>query len=57
MTDDVKAYAPDCDRCWLKDVCEDAQPGSFCTMWVSREQAAKGPDPNEQWRKGEDVYF
>ena len=57
MTDDVKAYAPDCDRCWLKDVCDDAQPGSFCTMWVSRDPAAKGPDPNEQWRKGEDVYF
>lgn len=49
--------APDCALCWLRDSCPDAQPGAFCTMWTSREPAPKEPDPNDQWRRGEDVFF
>lgn len=49
--------APDCANCFLRDKCADAEPGCFCTYWVSREPPVREPDPNEQWRKGEDVVF
>ena len=48
---------PDCEHCWLRRSCPDAEPGQFCTMWTSRESPKREPDPNEQWRKGEDVVF
>ena len=48
---------PDCEHCWLRRSCPDAEPGQFCTMWTSRESKPREPDPNEQWRKGEDVEF
>ena len=48
---------PDCEHCWLRRSCPDAEPGQFCTMWTSREPKPREPDPNEQWRKGEDVEF
>lgn len=57
MANDTQAQAPDCALCWLRDSCPDAQPGAFCTMWTSREPATKEPDPNDQWRRGEDVFF
>ena len=49
--------APDCDHCFLRDSCPDAEPGSFCVMWQSREPKPREPDPNDLWRQGEDVVF
>ena len=45
---------PDCVTCWKKDSCERAREGAFCPQWQSAEPAPEGPDPNGQWRKGED---
>ncbi len=47
--------APDCANCFLRTTCPDAVPGEFCVMWVSREPKPREPDPNDQWRRGEEV--
>ena len=47
--------APDCAHCFLRTTCPDAKPGEFCTMWVSRAPKKREPDPNDQWRRGEDM--
>ena len=49
--------APDCEHCFLRDNCSDAEPGSFCVMWRSQKPKPREPDPNEAWRKGEDVVL
>lgn len=49
--------APDCANCFLRDSCLGAEPGRFCTYWVSREPVAREPDPNDLWNRGEDVSF
>ena len=49
--------APDCDHCFLRDSCPDAEPGTFCVMWRSREPEKREPDPNDLWRQGEDVVL
>ena len=34
--------APDCDHCFLRDACPDAEPGSFCAMWQKPGAEAEG---------------
>ena len=53
----TKRIGPDCASCRKRDSCEEAREGYFCAMWQSREPEIKGPDPNEQWRGGEDADF
>ncbi|MGX8706394.1 MAG: hypothetical protein ACSW8J_07430 [bacterium] len=51
------ANALDCDHCFLRDRCPDAEPGTFCMMWRSREMKTREPDPNDLWRRGEPTDF
>ena len=57
MDNDTQVKPPDCACCWLRDICPDAQPGTFCTAWATRKPIPKEPDPNDQWRRGEEVWF
>ena len=49
----MKKAEPDCATCYKKDTCENARAGCFCCMWQSKPPAATGPDPNEQWMRGD----
>ena len=50
--------APDCGTCVWKTECTDAEAGKFCPKWHSRLPEEKNePDPNEEWRRGEDVFW
>ena len=57
MKDENNISGPDCMTCWQRDACPAAKAGDFCPRWQSAEPVAREPDPNEQWRKGEDVVF
>lgn len=47
-----------CETCVLrKKGCEQAQEGSFCTRWQSREPEPRGKDPNQAWLQGEEADF
>ena len=48
---------PDCMSCWRREECQHAQAGDFCTLWRSAEPEPREPDPNEQWRRGEEAVF
>lgn len=48
---------PDCCTCIHRKQCERYAEGTFCTRWASREPDPQGPDPNEQWERGEEVDF
>lgn len=52
-----ESLAPDCTTCALRKGCEMFQENSFCTRWRSRDPEPKGPNPNEQWERGEDSPF
>lgn len=45
----------DCDTCIHRKECERACSGSFCTKWASREPRDRGPNPAEEWARGEDA--
>ena len=47
-----KEPEPDCCTCVLRSECEVAEEGTFCTRWRGSEPAPAGPDPNEEWRRG-----
>ena len=53
----VKAIGPDCLNCWKKNICPQMEEGKFCGQWQSEERKPTGPDPNEAWNRGEDVYL
>ena len=60
MVYDVGNKEPDydCGTCiHRKEGCERAAENSFCTRWQGQKPEEKGPDPNEQWLRGEDVAF
>lgn len=45
-----------CDNCGKRDTCPLAKEGRFCTGWEPQNKNPRlGQDPNEQWRRGEDV--
>lgn len=54
---DKTVNVPDCANCWHRDACADAEEGQFCTYWQSREPAAREPDPNDLWNRGEEAVF
>ena len=47
----------DCTTCLERKTCDRAQENSYCGRWHSREADPQGPDPNELWKKGEEVEF
>lgn len=49
--------SPDCCTCWKRSSCERYAEGSFCTQWQSREPQPQGEDPNDLWKRGEEVEF
>lgn len=46
-----------CETCWKRKECARYAEGSFCGQWASKEPEVKGEDPNEKWRRGEEVDF
>lgn len=46
-----------CETCWKRKECARYAEGSFCGEWASKEPEVKGEDPNELWRRGEEVEF
>lgn len=46
-----------CETCYRREDCERAAEGSFCGQWASKAPEVKGEDPNELWRRGEEVEF
>ena len=49
------ANGPDCESCIHVKACVFAAFGKFCPMWQSREPQPEGEDPNEAWRRGDDI--
>lgn len=49
--------APDCSTCIKRKECERYRENSFCTQWAAKEPEPAGPDPNELWKRGEEVAF
>lgn len=47
----------DCESCVKREECPLAAFGMFCTRYQSRVPEPEGEDPNELWRRGEDVDF
>lgn len=54
---DVDRADLDCVTCIHRADCERAAEGSFCTQWQSHEVVKTGVDPNEAWKRGDDVDF
>ena len=52
-----EAQKPDCCTCIHRRECERYRENSYCTKWQSREPNPEGPDPNELWKRGEEVGF
>ena len=48
---------PDCANCWRRDNCPNATDGDFCAKWQSAKPAAREPNPNDQWNRGEEAVF
>lgn len=48
---------PDCAKCWKKDICRQAEPGTgkFCINYQVKKPMPKGQNPNDLWNRGEDV--
>lgn len=46
---------PDCATCIYRGECGKAEAGKFCAQWRSREPEDRGPNPSEQWARGEDA--
>ena len=45
-----------CNNCGKRDTCPRAKEGHFCLGWEPQDKKPRpGQDPNEQWRRGEDV--
>lgn len=47
----------DCCVCIHRRECDRAQEGSFCSQFRSKEFVPQGEDPNDLWRRGEEVEF
>lgn len=54
---DEKQQGPDCSTCVHRDGCARYAENSFCTRWADRLPEKEGPDPNDLWRRGEQVDF
>ena len=54
---DEGKQSPDCCTCIHRTTCQRAAEGTFCTMWQGREPQPQGEDPNEKWKRGEEVEF
>ena len=54
---ELPAQEPDCTTCILRDGCERYAENSFCTKWLSRNPEIRTPDPNDLWKRGEEVEF
>ena len=52
-----REQAPDCCVCAERKTCELYHENSFCTRFHMNEPAPEGPDPNDLWRRGEEVDF
>lgn len=52
-----KALGPDCATCIHLEECDAAEDGHFCPSWQSRAPEPKGENPNDAWRRGDDVDF
>ena len=52
-----EAQRPDCTICAGRKTCALARENSFCTRFRSSEPEPVGPDPNELWKRGEEVEF
>lgn len=48
---------PDCCLCIHRKGCERYAEGSWCTQFQSQEPEPEGKDPNEAWKRGEEVEF
>ena len=46
--------AADCALCIRRKGCENAQEGSYCTKYQSREPEPEGEDPNKKWLTGQE---
>ena len=57
MLDTLQTTGPDCATCWHRDKCADAQAGTFCPMWQTRQPEPRQPDPNDLWNQGEEAVF
>lgn len=57
MLDTLQTTGPDCATCWQRDKCADAQAGTFCPMWQTRQPEPRQPDPNDLWNQGEEAVF
>ncbi len=56
-TQEEEQIKPDCCICIHRNDCAKYAENSFCTGWQGREPEKDGPDPNDLWRKGEEVEF
>ena len=53
----ARAAGPDCTTCILRAECARAAENSYCTQYRSRAAEERLPDPNELWKRGEEVEF
>lgn len=53
----IRSSGPDCSLCIYRADCERRSEGSFCTKFQGKEPEPKGTDPNELWKRGEEVEF
>lgn len=47
--------APDCCVCIHRKECERFREGSWCTRFQGAEPEKEGEDPNDLWKRGEEV--
>ena len=52
-----KRQDPDCCTCLERKTCERYAENNFCTRWRNQEPDPQGEDPNELWKRGEEVDF
>ena len=54
---ELPPQAPDCTTCIHRKGCERYAENSFCGRWQSKEPEKREPDPNDLWKRGEEVEF
>ncbi len=48
---------PDCSVCAERETCPRYRENSFCTQFHRNKPEPEGTDPNELWKRGEEVEF
>ena len=53
----VAPQNPDCTTCIHREGCPNYAENKFCGKYASKNPEIRLPDPNDLWRRGEEVEF